>query len=79
MNHALFEKHEKTLAHALDAIRTRGYWSPFNEMPSPRTYGETAAADGEAAFKAQLGQPLRSIKPAATALSARSIRHSASR
>ncbi|WP_043417882.1 phenylacetic acid degradation protein PaaN [Cupriavidus basilensis] len=57
MNHALFEKHEKTLAHALDAIRTRGYWSPFNEMPSPRTYGETAAADGEAAFKAQLGQP----------------------
>ncbi|AJG22205.1 phenylacetic acid degradation protein PaaN [Cupriavidus basilensis] len=57
MNHALFEKHEKTLAQALDAIRTRGYWSPFNEMPSPRTYGETAAADGEAAFKAQLGQP----------------------
>ena len=57
MNHALFDKHEKTLAHALDAIRTRGYWSPFNEMPSPRTYGETAAADGEAAFKAQLGQP----------------------
>ncbi|WP_416051775.1 phenylacetic acid degradation protein PaaN [Cupriavidus basilensis] len=57
MNHALFDKHEKTLAQALDAIRTRGYWSPFNEMPSPRTYGETAAADGEAAFKAQLGQP----------------------
>lgn len=57
MNHALFEKHEKTLAQALDAIRTRGYWSPFNEMPSPRTYGETAADDGEAAFKAQLGQP----------------------
>ncbi|NUA27267.1 phenylacetic acid degradation protein PaaN [Cupriavidus basilensis] len=57
MNHALFEKHEKTLAQALDAVRTRGYWSPFNEMPSPRTYGETAAADGEAAFNAQLGQP----------------------
>ncbi|QOT79497.1 phenylacetic acid degradation protein PaaN [Cupriavidus basilensis] len=57
MNHALFDKHEKTLAQALDAIRTRGYWSPFNEMPSPRTYGETAAADGEAAFKAQLGRP----------------------
>ncbi|MCP3018854.1 phenylacetic acid degradation protein PaaN [Cupriavidus basilensis] len=57
MNHALFDKHEKTLAQALDAIRTRGYWSPFNEMPSPRTYGETAAADGEAAFQAQLGQP----------------------
>ncbi|MDR3385382.1 phenylacetic acid degradation protein PaaN [Cupriavidus basilensis] len=57
MNHALFDKHEKTLAQALDAIRTRGYWSPFNEMPSPRTYGETAAADGEAAFQAQLGRP----------------------
>ncbi|MGO4327211.1 phenylacetic acid degradation protein PaaN [Cupriavidus sp. 2TAF22] len=57
MNHSLFTKHEKTLEHALEAIRTRGYWSPFNEMPSPRAYGETAAADGEAAFKAQLGQP----------------------
>lgn len=63
MNHSLFSKHEKTLERALEAIRTRGYWSPFNEMPSPRAYGETAAADGEAAFKAQLGQPFTLDQP----------------
>ena len=57
MNHSLFDKHEKTLDSALNAIKTRGYWSPFNEMPSPRAYGETAAVEGEAAFKAQLDQP----------------------
>ncbi|WP_454721089.1 MULTISPECIES: phenylacetic acid degradation protein PaaN [Cupriavidus] len=57
MNDALFTKHEATLERALAAIRARGYWSPFQEMPSPRAYGETAAADGEAAFQAQLGQP----------------------
>ncbi|RZF28798.1 phenylacetic acid degradation protein PaaN [Paraburkholderia sp. UYCP14C] len=63
MTHPLFTKHEDTLHKALAALETRGYWSPFNEMPSPKVYGETANADGEAAFKAlldktfELGQP----------------------
>ncbi len=56
MTHPLFTKHEATLQRALSAIETRGYWSPFAEMPSPKVYGESAAADGEAAFQAQLGQ-----------------------
>ncbi|MCX4165869.1 MULTISPECIES: phenylacetic acid degradation protein PaaN [Paraburkholderia] len=54
MTHSLFTKHEDTLQKALTAIETRGYWSPFAEMPSPKVYGETASADGEAAFKAHL-------------------------
>jgi phenylacetic acid degradation protein paaN len=52
MTHPLFTKHEDTLQKALHAVETRGYWSPFAEMPSPKVYGETANADGEAAFKA---------------------------
>ena len=54
MTHPLFTKHEDTLHKALAALETRGYWSPFVEMPSPKVYGETANADGEAAFKALL-------------------------
>jgi phenylacetic acid degradation protein paaN len=54
MTHPLFTKHEDTLQKALTAAETRGYWSPFAEMPSPKVYGETANADGEAAFKALL-------------------------
>lgn len=56
MPHPLFDKHRATLDGALDAIRTRGYWSPFSEMPSPKVYGETAPADGKAAFEAHLGK-----------------------
>ncbi|SAK72741.1 phenylacetic acid degradation protein paaN [Caballeronia catudaia] len=56
MTHPLFTKHEATLDKALAAIETRGYWSPFAETPSPKVYGETANADGEAAFKAHFGK-----------------------
>ncbi|GGD97222.1 phenylacetic acid degradation protein PaaN [Caballeronia grimmiae] len=48
---------------ALSAIETRGYWSPFAEMPSPKVYGETASADGEAAFKAHLGKTFELDQP----------------
>lgn len=54
MTHSLFSKHEDTLQKALAAIETRGYWSPFAEMPSPKVYGESANAEGEAAFRAHL-------------------------
>lgn len=63
MTHAFFAKHESTLARALDALSQRGYWSPHAEMPSPRAYGETAAADGETAFKACLNQPFALDQP----------------
>lgn len=63
MTHPLFAKHEDTLQKALTAIETRGYWSPFVEMPSPKVYGETANADGEAAFKAHLNKVFELDQP----------------
>jgi len=56
MTHELFRRHEKTLDRALTAIRERTYWSAYPESPSPKVYGETAAADGAAAFQALLGR-----------------------
>ena len=64
MTHSLFTKHEDTLQKALTAIETRGYWSPFAEMPSPKVYGETANADGEAAFKSHLNRTFELDQPA---------------
>jgi len=63
MTHPLFTKHEDTLHKALAALETRGYWSPFTEMPSPKVYGETANADGEAAFKALLDKTFNLDQP----------------
>ncbi|RKT25152.1 phenylacetic acid degradation protein paaN [Paraburkholderia sp. RAU2J] len=63
MTHPLFTKHEDTLQKALTAVETRGYWSPFVEMPSPKVYGETANADGEAAFKALLNTTFELDQP----------------
>ncbi len=63
MTHSLFTKHEDTLQKALAAIETRGYWSPFSEMPSPKVYGETANADGETAFRAHLDKTFELDQP----------------
>jgi phenylacetic acid degradation protein paaN len=51
----MFAAHEKTLRDAIEATRTREYFSAFNESPSPRVYGENAAAEGKAAFEAHAG------------------------
>lgn len=51
----LIERHRATLDKALEAIRTREYWSPFPEHP--KAYGETGPADGKAAFDALLNRP----------------------
>ncbi|MFI0810764.1 phenylacetic acid degradation protein PaaN [Streptomyces echinatus] len=62
--HELIEKHRPTLDQALEAIRTRAYWSPHPEHP--KAYGENGSLDaaaGKAAFDAlpgsrlDLGQP----------------------
>ncbi len=63
MTHPLFTKHEDMLQKALAAIETRGYWSPFAEMPSPKVYGETASADGEAAFRSHLNRTFELDQP----------------
>ncbi|AWK10210.1 phenylacetic acid degradation protein PaaN [Streptomyces spongiicola] len=49
----LTETHRPTLDRALEAIRSREYWSPHPEHP--KAYGETGAADGLAAYRALLG------------------------
>ncbi|TDC39309.1 phenylacetic acid degradation protein PaaN [Micromonospora sp. KC213] len=51
---ALYDRHADTLDRALTAITERGCWSAYPESPSPRVYGDTAAADGKAAFEAYL-------------------------
>ncbi|SIQ25974.1 phenylacetic acid degradation protein PaaN [Marinobacterium stanieri] len=63
MSENLFAKHKSTLDGALAAIHSRDYFSPWSENPSPRAYGETAAADGEAAFKAHLNKPFELEMP----------------
>ncbi|KON81782.1 phenylacetic acid degradation protein PaaN [Azoarcus sp. PA01] len=56
MTHPLFEKHRATLDAAVQATRTRGFWTPYPEMPSPKVYGETANEDGQRAVEACFGQ-----------------------
>ena len=53
--HPLYERHADTLAQARRATRERTHFSAYPESPSPRVYGATAAADGQAAFQAYLG------------------------
>jgi phenylacetic acid degradation protein paaN len=52
---ALFSAHRETLEAAVAATRSREFYSAFDESPSPRVYGETAAAEGKAAFEAWRG------------------------
>ncbi|MFC8532783.1 phenylacetic acid degradation protein PaaN [Streptomyces sp. NPDC057249] len=65
--HLLSEKHRPTLDRALEAIRTRDYWSPHPEHP--KAYGEggapgsLGAAEGKAAFDALLGGRLDLEQP----------------
>ncbi|MEN9843037.1 MAG: phenylacetic acid degradation protein PaaN [Pseudomonadota bacterium] len=60
---SLFQRHQALLEQAVAAIASRGYWSPFSEMPSPKVYGETAADDGKRAFDALLGQRFELNQP----------------
>jgi phenylacetic acid degradation protein paaN len=59
----LFATHKAVLDQALAAIASRAYWAAYPEMPSGKIYGETAKADGEAAFKALLNQPFELDQP----------------
>lgn len=63
MIHPLFERHRKTLEGAVAAIRSRTYWSAYPEIPSGKVYGETAKADGQAAFEARLNKPFALDQP----------------
>ncbi len=63
MTHPQFEKHRPLLDASLQAIQTRGYWSAFSEIPSPKIYGATAPEDGKRAFEAHLGQRFELNQP----------------
>jgi phenylacetic acid degradation protein paaN len=51
---ALFDGHRGLLDDALAALKLRGFWTPFQEVPSGKVYGETARDDGLAAFGSRL-------------------------
>lgn len=51
----LYAAHRETLERAVAATRSREYFSAYDESPSPRVYGESAAAEGKAAFEAWAG------------------------
>jgi phenylacetic acid degradation protein paaN len=61
----LFARHRSTLEAALAASRSRGYWSPYPELPSGKIYGETARAAAEAAFAALCGGTFPLDQPSA--------------
>ena len=52
-----YARHEALIKRAIDAIGERAYFSAYPEQASPKVYGETAKADGDAAFEALLGKP----------------------
>jgi len=58
----LFEKHHSLLQKAVEALHSRTYYAAFTEQPTPTVYGESADADGQAAFKATLGKRYDSLK-----------------
>jgi phenylacetic acid degradation protein paaN len=58
-----FANHKNLLDNALTALRTREYWSPWPEMPSPKAYGETANQEGKQAFEARLNRPFALEQP----------------
>jgi phenylacetic acid degradation protein paaN len=70
----LLARHRDMLEKAREAIRTRAYYSAFPESASGKVYGETAAAEGKAAFEARLGKPFALEQPStgATASTERS-------
>ncbi|MCP8938483.1 phenylacetic acid degradation protein PaaN [Alsobacter sp. SYSU M60028] len=53
----LFDRHRGLIDAARAALRTRGFWAPFSEIPSGKIYGETAKDDGLAAFQGRLDAP----------------------
>jgi phenylacetic acid degradation protein paaN len=55
MTSAYFDKHRERLNAAVAASASREYFSAYDESPSPRVYGESAAAEGKAAFEGWLG------------------------
>ena len=54
--HPLLNAHATVLDEIRQALATRSWYSRYPESPSPRVYGEAAAADGLVAHEAHLGR-----------------------
>lgn len=52
-----FARHRDLLLRAVEAVSQRTFWTPFPEIPSGKIYGETARADGKAAYDVTLNAP----------------------
>ncbi|MFG3138593.1 phenylacetic acid degradation protein PaaN [Streptomyces sp. NPDC048211] len=52
-----FTRHQELLERAVEATTRREFWSAFPESPSTKVYGTEAPEQGEAAFRAHLGNP----------------------
>ncbi len=59
-------RHRATLDAAIKANRDRNFHAHWPEAPSGKIYGETANADGEAAFKAQMNSAYTGLVQKAT-------------
>ncbi len=60
----LFAKHQTLITKAIEALHSRTFYAAYPEHPSPAVYGETADADGQAKFKAMLGNKFNDLKQA---------------
>ena len=59
--HPLVEKYQSVLDAACEALATRSYYSRYPESPSPKVYGENAAAEGLAAYQQHLNAPYAAL------------------
>jgi phenylacetic acid degradation protein paaN len=66
MTHPLLARHRATLDGALNAVATRGYWTPYPEQASPKIYGEGANEAGKQAVAATFGQRFDLGQPGVT-------------
>ncbi|GAB3074636.1 phenylacetic acid degradation protein PaaN [Pedococcus soli] len=64
--HPLVAKHADVLEQATAALAARSYFSRYPESPSPRVYGESAAADGQAAYESLLDKAFGALGAVAT-------------
>ncbi len=59
--HPLVEKYQQVLDEASAALASRSYYSRYPESPSPKIYGENAAAEGLAAYQSHLDAPYAAL------------------
>lgn len=59
--HPLLDAHAGVLDEIRQALASRSWYSRYPESPSPRVYGESAAAEGLKAHEAHLGKPYAAL------------------